>query len=145
MAKLTKKNVDELLQELEDIEEWFESIKDEDLLKWIKQANERKAKIKHFLQKHFFPTDEKGTRYEEHKDYEFKCVQMEDTKLDEAALDAVVKKMPEGSTDKFLSYTPKLDKRAYKKLPKHLQKIFNHALIIKLKAATFTITKNEEE
>jgi len=52
-------------------------------------------------------------------------------KIDEAALGAVVSKLPEGSKERLVRYNPSLNLKEYKKLVDVHRTIFDEALIIK--------------
>ena len=51
--------------------------------------------------------------------------------IDEAALPAILKQLPEGSADRLVKYKPELKVRDYKALTEEQRKIFDEALVIK--------------
>lgn len=65
--------------------------------------------------------------------------------LDEAVLPAVFEKLPPGSEDKLISYTPRLVLDAYRGLPAGERKIFEQALIIAPGMPTLAIEASKEK
>lgn len=61
--------------------------------------------------------------------------------IDEAALPAVLEKMPEGIRDSLVAYKPSLSTSAYRKLTAEERKIFDQALIVKPGMPTLEVTR----
>lgn len=61
--------------------------------------------------------------------------------IDEAALPAVLEKMPEGIRDSLVAYKPSLATSVYRKLTAEERKIFDQALIVKPGMPTLEVTR----
>ncbi len=84
------------------------------------------------LFKFYFPFAKEGSHSEPMpEDWCLKGVQKMNRNIDEAALPAVMKQLPEGSEDRLIKWKPSLDLREYKKLHKKQQTIMDEAIIMK--------------
>lgn len=79
-----------------------------------------------------FPDPKEGTNTAEMpKGYKLKGTHKIDRKVDEAALAAVLKQLPEGSDDQLIRRKPELILKPYRALTEEHRNIFDQALIIK--------------
>jgi len=102
------------------------------ITKWLNKAKDDQSKLREEIIEHFFPDPKEGTNKVEYNGFVFIYSHKIERKIDEAALPAVLKKLPKGTEDRCVKYKPSLIKKGYDLLPEHLQPKFDEALIIKV-------------
>jgi len=65
--------------------------------------------------------------------------------IDEAAVASVMEKMPEGSEETLITYSPKLKLKEYNKLHEKQQAIMDDCIIEKIAKGTLTLTKKKQK
>ena len=132
MAKLTPRKLNALIKERDEIVAWMET------------ARARELELRKAICKALVPKPKEGTNKGVHDGREFVYTNKINVDIDMAALPAVLKKLPKGTEDLCVNYNPKLIKAGYKGLPKHLQKIFDQALIRKPGTPQLTMLSKDE-
>lgn len=111
---------------LQMVAEWFGLVQQLDIIK------KREMELRNAIYAHYFQNPVEGTNKVELPDgWRLDCQYKLSRKLDEAALPAILKKLPEGTEERVIRYKPDLNLREYRKLVDTQQAIFDEALIIK--------------
>lgn len=112
----------------------------------LQMLNFEEKTLRSAIVKHFFPDPVEGTNTQDMpKGWKLKLTHKLERKIDEAALDAVLEKLPEGSRDKLVRFKPELNKRGYNALHEVQKEIFEEALITKPASPQLTLVEPKEK
>lgn len=114
----------------------------------FKKIMREEVKLRRQVFEACFPDPEEGTNtFDLAHDWKLKGVYKIGRRVDEAALDAVKKKMRkiEVNPDKLIRMQPSLVRKAYNELTEEQRMIFDQALIIKPETPALTLVPPKEE
>ena len=114
-----------------------------EMVAWLSKAKEDEMVLRKQLIEHFFPDPTEGTNKVEYENHIFVFNNQYKRDIDQAVLDSVLEKLPEGTEDKCIKYKPSLIKKGYDALPAHLKKKFDQALIVKPGSLNLKVTAIE--
>jgi hypothetical protein len=133
IAYMTKKKLEALIQERQEI------------LEWLDTAKAREMELRIAISAALFQAPKEGVNRLNTADNHIKYDHKLNYTVDETCVAKILLKMPEHLRDTLIKVKYTLSKSVYNTLPKHLQKIFNQALIIKPGTPSLTITKHTDE
>ena len=110
-----------------------------DIMKWLSVATKREMELRIHIANALVPDIKFGKNKGEFIGFPFVVELPATLKVDPASIDTILKKINVTSCDDCIKREPSLDKKKFKKLPKHLQKALQHGLILKLGTLTLEI------